>query len=60
MKTFSDSPYEHKDAMTHACPYLLQVNNATARVMTNKKTVNPYANGKFIFHPKTTKCKFLY
>ncbi|KAJ4925933.1 hypothetical protein JOQ06_008118 [Pogonophryne albipinna] len=24
----------------------IEVNNATARVMTNKKTVNPYANGK--------------
>lgn len=23
-----------------------QVNNATARVMTNKKTVNPYTNGE--------------
>lgn len=30
------------------CPASLsgQVNNATARVMTNKKTANPYTNGK--------------
>lgn len=27
-------------------PSLLQVNNATARVMTNKKAANPYINGK--------------
>lgn len=27
-------------------PISLQVNNATARVMTNKKTANPYTNGR--------------
>lgn len=33
--------------------YLLsfsQVNNATARVMTNKKVANPYTNGKSFFY----------
>lgn len=29
-----------------SCPLSLQVNNATARVMTNKKAANPYTNGK--------------
>uniref|UniRef100_A0A8C3J4Y1 RNA binding fox-1 homolog 3 n=2 Tax=Calidris pygmaea TaxID=425635 RepID=A0A8C3J4Y1_9CHAR len=28
------------------CPLSPQVNNATARVMTNKKAANPYTNGK--------------
>lgn len=31
---------------TNLCPSARQVNNATARVMTNKKVANPYTNGK--------------
>lgn len=29
-----------------SCACFEQVNNATARVMTNKKVANPYTNGK--------------
>lgn len=32
--------------LTVSLPLSGQVNNATARVMTNKKTSNPYTNGK--------------
>ena len=40
----------------HRVVVFTQVNNATARVMTNKKTVNPYANGK----NKVNKYNYIY
>lgn len=39
-------PQEANAPLTLALPLSGQVNNATARVMTNKKTANPYTNGK--------------
>lgn len=40
------APKEANSPLTLCIPLSGQVNNATARVMTNKKTANPYTNGK--------------
>lgn len=42
----ASGPEKATALLTLSLPLSEQVNNATARVMTNKKTANPYTNGK--------------